>query len=274
MSQVQLDSQLKPGLLPPQKCVNGCARWDNLAADGNTQNQASANGMWNQGNPPNNSENTCAVPGNSPNSGNGPWCYCKGTNDSSWGYCQNRDNTAIQCKSTPNGLSNIMSQLEKCTSNTETLRTTNFVENVMKVKSDIESQAMIVMDSLNAGDAIFGQASGATISTQMMEHNKQLKQKKEELSKHIENNEAIIERSNRDFIYTREELPDNISAKKVNFIEDYTVAILLISYIFMIIAVVYVYIIMSENKIRAGIMGITGATILSVFLGVFFYLLA
>jgi hypothetical protein len=270
----EMDSQLHQSLVPPQKCQNGCARWDNLAADGNTQDQLSANAMWNQGAPPSNASNTCATPGNNPNSGNGPWCYCAGTNDASWGYCQNRDNTANQCKSNPTGLNDLMSQISKCTSNAETLRNANFAKDVLKVKNDLESQSMIVIDSLTTGDSIFGQASGATISKEIIARNKELKEKKSKLREGIDKNEAIVERSNRDFLYTREDLPENISAKKVNFIEDYTVAFVLLTYIFMIISLIYFYTVMSENKIRALIFGVVGSTIISIILGILFYLLA
>ena len=45
-----------------------------------------------------------------------------------------------------------------------------------------------------------------------------LKQKKDDLSADLEKKEAIIERSNRDFEYTRQELPDSLPQKtlKVN----------------------------------------------------------
>jgi hypothetical protein len=46
MAQAVIDSQVKPNLLPPQKCPNGCARWKNLAEDGNTQNQYQVEAVW------------------------------------------------------------------------------------------------------------------------------------------------------------------------------------------------------------------------------------
>ena len=51
---------LLPSKVPPHSCVNGCARWRALQADGSLQPQRSADAMWKQAPP---AGNECAMPG-------------------------------------------------------------------------------------------------------------------------------------------------------------------------------------------------------------------
>jgi hypothetical protein len=83
---------------PPASCTHGCARWDDLEAEGvsfhgsNVRNQSGADALWASGTPP--SSATCAQPGaamgkplpDDPNSNvgwngwmgrDGSWCWCK-----------------------------------------------------------------------------------------------------------------------------------------------------------------------------------------------------
>lgn len=275
------DSQIKSNYSPPQQCQNGCARWDNLAADGNTRSQSEVNAKWTGGSPPQGAGNMCAQPAN--DSSDGPWCYCKGTNDSSWGYCQidsgttnqnDRNLKASVCKSTPNGLNTLNSEIDTCTSTTELNRNTNFAGNTVKLQQDISSLSSSVMDSLTMGDTMFGQFGYNDIAKQVKVRNEELKSKKETLIENVEKNEAIIERSNRDFSDVKDTVPEPMPKKTLHFIEDWTLAILSISYLFMIIAVIYVYTSISENKLVAFFQSLVGSTLLSLFLFmVLFYLI-
>jgi hypothetical protein len=267
-----LDPQLKPNLLPPQKCLNGCARWNNLAADGNTQNQTQVNAIWTNGVIPDDAGNLCAQPPGFP--GEGPWCYCAGTNDGSWGYCQNRDNSASICKSKPNGLNDLYSTIAGCANNDEIKRNAKFASNTHKLDKDIENLRMVVQDTLIMGDSMFGSSGYGEIMTEVKARNAELKVKKETLLKDINKKESIIERSDRDFNDVRQGLPDTMPTSRLNFIEDYTVAILCMSYLFMLIAVIYVYTARSEHWVRGLFMSGIGSIFLSICLFIIFYLLA
>lgn len=70
---------------PPTACKNGCALWANLSADGNTRDQAAVNAKFRYGAVPPEAARLCAMPAVDP--GEGPWCYCRQSNDASWGYC-------------------------------------------------------------------------------------------------------------------------------------------------------------------------------------------
>ena len=73
---------------PPVNCFDGCALWSNLASDSNTRAQASVDAKWQSGAAaPSGAARRCAAPGRDPGGGALGWCYCKGTGDSSWGYC-------------------------------------------------------------------------------------------------------------------------------------------------------------------------------------------
>ncbi len=293
MAQALIDSQIKSNYSPPQKCANGCARWKNLAADGNTQNQYQAEAVWLNGYIPDEAGNKCAQPDGFP--GEGPWCYCKGTNDGSWGYCQaqseqsmppqntskpefttnqnDRDLKASVCKSTPNGLSNLNSEIDNCTSTTEIKRNTNFAANTFKLQQDISGLSASVMDSLSMGDTMFGQYGYNDIAKQVKARNEELKTKKDNLMKDVEKGEGIIEKTNRDFEDEYKTVAQPQPKKVLRFIEDWTIAILIISYLFMVIAAIYIFTSISENKIATFGKLFVGSILFSMFMFmILFYL--
>jgi hypothetical protein len=291
MAQAIIDSQIKPNYSPPQKCPNGCARWKNLADDGNTQNQYQVDAVWLNGYIPDEAGNQCAQPIGLPEL-TSPWCYCKGTNDGSFGYCEekpaaptpqpqqqfttnqnDRDLKASVCKSTPNGLNDLNGEISTCTSTTEQKRNTNFAANTFKLQQDISALTATTMDSLTMGDTMFGQFGYNDIAKQVQGRNRELKNKKEKLSKEVEKDEATIERSNRDFEDTYKTIPEPQPKKVLRFIEDWTLAILSISYLFMIIAIIYIYTSTSELKFIAFGKSLVGSILVSMFLFmVLFYL--
>jgi hypothetical protein len=271
-----LDPQLRPNLAPPQNCPNGCARWDNLAADGNTADQNGTNATWSGGQPPANAGNMCAQPASNGASNSGPWCFCAGTNDSSWGSCQNRDAAAQVCKAVPNKLNSLNAEISSCTSSQEASRISTIGQQTINIQKDVNHLSAVVQDSLMMGDAIYGKASHKLIVEQVKDRNRELKEKKDGLVKDIENKEALVERSDRDFIDTKEALPERFSLKRLNFVEDYTIALNMIGYLFMSIAIIYVYTsTRPEGHVLKGLlMSTTGMVILSMFLYTIFILLA
>lgn len=263
----QLDSQIRPALLPPASCPNGCARWDNLAADGNNSSQNDANNKWKSGKVPEGAGNQCAQPDNDKRIG--PWCYCKGSNDT--GFCQNRDSTSSSCKTK---LPEIYDKINSCTSTSEFQRNSTLAQNVFNVKNDIDSLKAISQDSLMMGDSVFSTTGNAQIALQIKARNQDLKNKKESLKNEIEHKESIVERSNRDFTDVKDSLPEKYESKSLNVLEDYTVAVLMIAYIFMIFSLIYYYIITSGNIKNGLIFGTVGGIIFSAIIFSIFYSLA
>jgi hypothetical protein len=116
------------------------------------------------------------------------------------------------------------------------------------------------------GDTMFGQFGYNDIAKQVQSRNDELKKKKDQISQEVEKGNAIIERSNRDFVDVKDSVPEPQPKRVLRFIEDYTLAILIISYIFMIIAIIYIYTITSEFKLLAFGKAFVGSIFLSMFL--------
>lgn len=162
-----------------------------------------------------------------------------------------RNLKASVCKSTPNGLNKLSDEISSCTTTTELNRNSNFAENVIKLEQDITTLSGITMDSLTMGDSMFGQFGYGDISKEVKERNNELKKKKAHLIQEVDKGESIIERTNRDFSDVKDTIPEPQKKKTLRFIEDYTLAILCISYLFMVISIIYIFTITSEFKLIA-----------------------
>jgi hypothetical protein len=186
---------------------------------------------------------------------------------------EDKNIAASVCRSTPNGLNDLNSKIEQCTTTTEQTRNTNFAENTFRLQKDIESLTGTVGDSLTMGDSMFGQFGYQDIAKQVKDRNHELKSKKDLLLKEVEKGESIIERSSRDFSDVRNTLPESQPKRALHFIEDYTLAILTISYLFMIIAIIYVYTASAEIKLVAFGKASIGSVLITIFLFVLLYFL-
>lgn len=182
-----------------------------------------------------------------------------------------RDFKSLTCKAVPNGLKNLTDKIDTCTSTTEKTRNDNFATDTVKLQEDISSLRATTQDALIMGDTMFGQFGYNDIAKQVKERNNDLKKKKEGLSKDIEKGEAIITRTNQDFTDVYNTVAEPQPQKTLRFIEDYTLAILAISYIFMIIACIYVYTTTSEFKLVAFGKSFVGSIFLSMFLFIFLF---
>jgi hypothetical protein len=179
---------------------------------------------------------------------------------------EDRNVTSAVCRSTPNGLNDLNKKIDECSTSTEINRRNDLAETSFKLKQDIEMLRAQVGDSLLMGDSIFGTAGIADITNQVKARNIELKTKKDTLRNEIDKQEAIIERSNRDFSDVKDTIPEPQPKKMLRFIEDYTLAFLVIAYLFMIIAIIYTYTILSEFKGIAFIKAVVSSIFLSIFL--------
>jgi hypothetical protein len=181
---------------------------------------------------------------------------------------EDRNVTAAVCRSTPNGMNTLNTQIDNCTTTTELSRNQQFAGSTVALQKDIEMLQAAVGDSLIMGDSIFGKFGVADITHQVKARNEELKTKKENLRQDIDKKEAIIERSNRDFTDVKDSLPEKQPKRVLHFIEDYTVAFVIIAYLFMVLAGIYLYTINSTLKI----IGFIKALIGSIFLSCFFFM--
>ena len=179
---------------------------------------------------------------------------------------EDKNATAAVCRSVPNVLNALNSQINDCTTTTELNRNTNFASNTFKLQKDLESLTGTVGDSLMMGDSMFGQFGYQDIAKQVKERHIELKTKKETLLKEVDKNESIIERSNRDFSDVKDTIKEPQSKKVLRFVEDYTMAFVVIAYLFMIISIIYVYTASSELKLVAFGKIFVGSCFLTMFL--------
>lgn len=183
-----------------------------------------------------------------------------------------RNVTSAVCRSTPNGLKDLNTKINECTSSTELSRNTDFAENTFKLNKDIESLRAMVGDSLMLGDTIYGTSGSAQIVNEVKARNDTLKGQKEKLLSQVDKDEAIIERSNRDFSDVKDTLPEPQTTKVLHFIEDYTLAFLSIAYLFMIISIIYIYTLQSEAMLTGFIKASIGGILFTILFYAIIYL--
>jgi len=184
-----------------------------------------------------------------------------------------RNTSSALCRAKPNGLNDLFSTIDSCTSTTEQQRNNDLASTTFHLKQDITALQANIADSLLMGDAMFGSFGYADITRQVTARNNELKSKKEALLTDIKKKEAIVERSNRDFTDIKDSLPEPQPNKILHVLEDYTLAVLVISYLFALLAGIYAYVFFAEAKGFALLKGILVGGIFSAFLFmVLFYL--
>uniref|UniRef100_A0A6C0HLP5 Uncharacterized protein n=1 Tax=viral metagenome TaxID=1070528 RepID=A0A6C0HLP5_9ZZZZ len=137
---------------------------------------------------------------------------------------------------------------------------------VIEYEDDISDLRSMITNDMTTLNGLYATSTTSVNATnQASIQTDQLAKRKKELIKDVEMKEAIINRSNRDFSDVKDTLPEHLPKKTLNVIEDYTMAILAMSYLFMVIAAVYLYTITSTEPMSAMLRGIGYATVASLF---------
>ena len=111
----------------------------------------------------------------------------------------------------------------------------------MNIDADIQNLKSSIQDTMLMGDQIVGQNSNTQVVRQAQLRNKELKETKEALEVDIRKKEGVINRTNRDFSDVKDSLPQPQSSQILHVVEDYTVAILMVSYLFAILGFIAWY---------------------------------
>ena len=151
------------------------------------------------------------------------------------------------CRANPNSIQTLTTGLQNCMRVEEKTRNNTLASSTLQLKSDIQTLRANVGDSLSLGDTIFGQYGHNDVSAQLKKRNDDLTLQVQSLTKELDKNQAIVERSNRDFVDVKRTLPEKQPKKLLHFIEDYTMALLAITYLFMIIIGIYSYSMLNEG---------------------------
>ena len=172
------------------------------------------------------------------------------------------------------GVNKITTGLQNCMRTEEKDRNNTLAANTLKLKDDIELLRANVQDTLALGDTMFGQFGHNEVSKQVKYRNDDLQMQVSSLEKEIDKGQAIIDRNNRDFIDVKRTLPEKQPKKILHFIEDYTMALLAISYLFMCIVGIYFYSMMSGAfDMSKCIQAIGYSGLISIIIGMLLYYL-
>ena len=130
------------------------------------------------------------------------------------------------------------------------------------VLEDITTLKAQITSSLLLGDKIVNQSGGTKISPYVQSQIRELESKKTDITHDILEKERMVYASNRDFA---EGNPVNEPKTVLRVIEDHTVAILLLSYLFMLFMFMYWYVIQSPFIMKAIVEAIIGGFFFSIF---------
>jgi len=175
------------------------------------------------------------------------------------------DATAATCR-TNNGLADLVTKLKDCTSNAELQRNTSLVS-ALHLGDEIGDIRATIQDSMHMGDVMFGTAGHEQITREVKHRNDELNLKKATLLKEIEKKYQIIQTSNRDF----SDHLDSAPISRVLSVEDYTVFVFLLAYVFMVLIAIYTYTITSANPLQGFGKAFLAAIIGTIVGGMVFY---
>ena len=144
----------------------------------------------------------------------------------------------------------------------------------MPTDPDISRLQATITNLLTIGDNMYSPTSGS-VTKDVRLRNNELSEKKAKIENEIKEQEAIINRSNRDFTDVRNELPEKIPNKSLHFIEDYTLVILCISYFFMIVVALHIYVMYSTEQWTKSLpLGLFYSFLLTLISGMILYYIA
>jgi hypothetical protein len=146
--------------------------------------------------------------------------------------------------------------------------------NILKIKDDIDNLKISITDSLIVGDNLFDTTAHSGVVSHAKERINELKAKEKELKNNIGKKSALIRRFNRDFTDVKQSLPDTLPNKKIHVIEDYTISLLVISFLFMLISFIYAYTITSEDRLYGFSKSLLYSFLISIFFIVIVYYVA
>ena len=185
---------------------------------------------------------------------------------------KSNDSTASICKSIPTSLQDIYSQLQKSRNTEETKRIQHFIQTTSNSKQDFEQYQDVYTSLLVTGDNIYGTSPSSQQIQEIVDRNKELHEKKKVLEQSIRSKKQTTEQMNQDFIDERNAIGVPVPLTTLHVLEDYTLAVYWITYIFMAIAILYMYVQSQQYSIRSigiGIgtaIGITGLMVICMLL--------
>lgn len=140
--------------------------------------------------------------------------------------------------------------------------------------SDIQNTRSQIEDGLTMGDSMFGRFAHVEVAREVKNRTEELQKKKDGLEQDLREKEALIQRANRDFSDVKDALPETLEQQRIQFIEDYTVMFLVISYVFMALSAIIFYVTISEQKMAAFGKALGYTLFATIMSGLLFYFIA
>jgi hypothetical protein len=117
----------------------------------------------------------------------------------------------------------------------------NLLANMDTIKDDFEIQVALFYDQQLSGDQFFGTSASPAVREEVQARNTTLTDQKEALQHKLKKSRARAEQLNRDFEDEKAALPEPLTTRIIHVLDDYTLVVLMISYIFMMLATIFVY---------------------------------
>jgi hypothetical protein len=144
----------------------------------------------------------------------------------------------------------------------------------MPADQDITRLQSTITDLIAIGNSMYDPTTGS-VTADVLSRNRELSEKKMKIQNEIKEQEAIINRSNRDFTDVRDQLPETLPNQSLHFIEDYTIVILCISYFFMILVALHIYVMYSTEQWTVALLrGLFYSFLLTLLSGMILYYIA
>uniref|UniRef100_A0A6C0DFN0 Uncharacterized protein n=1 Tax=viral metagenome TaxID=1070528 RepID=A0A6C0DFN0_9ZZZZ len=151
----------------------------------------------------------------------------------------------------------------------ELQKANTLLENIESVKDTVQLQTAQFQDSLILGDQFFGSSANSTALNEVAQRSNDLKARKAQMEETLQKSRGAAERLDRDFIDVKETLPETLSTRIIHMLDDYTLVVLMISFFFMVLSLVFIYAATQGYTLISILKGSGYGLLLSVFMFVF-----
>lgn len=149
---------------------------------------------------------------------------------------------------------------------TELDRANTLLDSIDTIQEVFQHEVAQYNDQMLLGDQFFGTSADPTLLNDVRHRNKSLTKQKNDLESDMKKSRAHAEQLDRDFLDEREALPETLTSSIIHVLDDYTLVVLMISYVFMMLACIFVYTASHLYSISSILTGVGSAFFISILL--------
>lgn len=190
------------------------------------------------------------------------------------GSAQPTAKTPAECRQNIQGvvaLTDRINAIGECRRPEENTRLNTFLNETYKITDLFTNENVIYDDLISTGDRLFGSSASSRQLDDIRTRNQELIDLKNKLNKENNTLKGVSEQKKRDFVDEKSQLPEPLPNKVLHTIEDYTIAVFLMTYIFMTIALIYYYSAINMFTLQSIGFGIFLSVVVSLILFVLLY---